>query len=68
MVPIHPVVLEKKFVLHISHRVAVKLCPPLVAILDFQLVQRETTLGKQLAMIIHDNFQFHPPCSIGEDL
>jgi hypothetical protein len=26
-VPIHPVVLENKFVLHISHRVAVKLCP-----------------------------------------
>jgi hypothetical protein len=21
----------------------------------------------QLAMIIHDNFQFHPPCSIGEE-
>ena len=28
MVPIHPVVLEKKLVLHISHGVAVKLCPP----------------------------------------
>jgi hypothetical protein len=25
MVPIHPVVLEKKFVLHISHRVTVNL-------------------------------------------
>jgi hypothetical protein len=46
MVPIHPVVLEKKFVLHISHRVAkFKLCPSLVAILDFQSVQKVTTLG-----------------------
>jgi hypothetical protein len=45
----------------------VKLCPLLVAILDFQLVQKATTLVWQLAMIIHDNFQFHPPCSIGEE-
>jgi hypothetical protein len=46
MVPFHPGVLEKKFVLNISHRVAnVKLCPPLVAILDFQSIQKVTTLG-----------------------
>ena len=43
------------------------LCHPLVAILDFQSVQKTTTFGQQLAMIIHHNFQFHPPCSIGED-
>jgi hypothetical protein len=24
-------------------------------------IQKVTTLGYQLAMIIHDNFQFHPP-------
>jgi hypothetical protein len=35
--------------------------------LGFQSVQKVTKLGKQLAMIIHDNFQFHPPCSIGEE-
>ena len=45
IVPIHPVVLEKKFVLHISHRVTVNLCPPLVAILDFHSVQKVTTPG-----------------------
>jgi hypothetical protein len=46
MVPIHPVVLEKKFVLHISHRVAMlTYVPRLVAILDFQSVQKVTTLG-----------------------
>jgi hypothetical protein len=45
MVPIHPVVLEK-FVLHISHRVTMlNYVPLLVAILDFQLVQKATTLG-----------------------
>ena len=30
-------------------------------------IQKVTTLGYQLAMIIHDNFQFHSPCSIGEE-
>jgi hypothetical protein len=46
MVPIHPVVLEKKFVLHISHRVAIlNYVPPQVAILDFESVKKVTTLG-----------------------
>ncbi|NYT47273.1 MAG: hypothetical protein H0A75_06525 [Candidatus Methanofishera endochildressiae] len=53
---IHPVVLEKKFDLHISHRISyVKLYSTLAAILDFNR-SKVTTLGWQLAMIIHDNF------------
>jgi hypothetical protein len=43
MVPIHPVVLENKFVLHISHRVA--MLNYFLRILDFQSVQKVTTLG-----------------------
>jgi hypothetical protein len=37
MVPIHPVVLEKKFVLHISHRVAILIMFPAGGHLGFSI-------------------------------
>jgi hypothetical protein len=45
MVPIHPVVLEKKFVLHISHRVAMLNYIPAGGHLGFQSDQKVKTLG-----------------------
>jgi hypothetical protein len=40
MVPIHPVVLEKKFVLHISHKVAMLNMSPAGGHLGFSIGQK----------------------------